>query len=267
MLNSSHIQRKLERGPSSSDLDPAASRGQMLEELYLTILSRFPTPEEVDNADHGSWDGGNCQAPPVSKFGKADGKAAKVGCQPIQAINGAKIGSTSPGPWSTAPNFCIDIEASLSATGSADQHHTRYQLIYHRRVISVRDQFRICNTRGSDHEPSIETRSRSASLGVRPCSGLSRRGGTAGGRGPRDPGPGRRQPGQAGQGQGQVGDPGLPVGRHVAQRHLGPQAGLGLRIQGGILQDAGQLTPTASRSAGCSRSWPSRPTSSRSSAA
>ncbi len=47
LLNSSHIQRKIERGPyltgqTRSSRNPQAA----IEELYLTILSRFPTPEE-----------------------------------------------------------------------------------------------------------------------------------------------------------------------------------------------------------------------------
>ncbi|MEI7902491.1 MAG: DUF1553 domain-containing protein [bacterium] len=48
LLNSSHIQLKLEDGPAlKSLLDPARKPQEMAEDLYLTILSRFPTPEEV----------------------------------------------------------------------------------------------------------------------------------------------------------------------------------------------------------------------------
>ena len=48
LLNSSHIQRKLERGPALQALiDSGRSRTEIVTELYLTILSRFPTPEEV----------------------------------------------------------------------------------------------------------------------------------------------------------------------------------------------------------------------------
>ncbi len=52
MLNSSHIQRKIDQGPKmkaifESDRKPAA----IIEELYLTILSRFPTLDEVKNAE------------------------------------------------------------------------------------------------------------------------------------------------------------------------------------------------------------------------
>ena len=47
MLNSSHIQAKLERGPKLRALFRSGRKGdKILEELYLTILSRFPTPQE-----------------------------------------------------------------------------------------------------------------------------------------------------------------------------------------------------------------------------
>jgi len=65
LLNSSHIQRKLEQGPKlrtlfSSGRDPS----EILEELYLTILSRFPTSNEVASAEAYS-------AASVSKNAKA----------------------------------------------------------------------------------------------------------------------------------------------------------------------------------------------------
>ena len=52
LLNSSYMQRKLDQGPKlkaifNSGRKPAA----IIEELYLTILSRFPTPDEVQNAE------------------------------------------------------------------------------------------------------------------------------------------------------------------------------------------------------------------------
>jgi hypothetical protein len=52
LLNSSHIQRKLEQGPRlKAILDSKRKPSEIIEELYLTILSRFPTPEEVKNAE------------------------------------------------------------------------------------------------------------------------------------------------------------------------------------------------------------------------
>jgi hypothetical protein len=48
LLNSSHIQRKLEQGPKLKAIfDSGRKQPELVEELYLTILSRFPTPEEV----------------------------------------------------------------------------------------------------------------------------------------------------------------------------------------------------------------------------
>ena len=47
MLNSSHIQRKIEQGPKLQALMQKGKPGQIVTELYLTILSRFPTQEEL----------------------------------------------------------------------------------------------------------------------------------------------------------------------------------------------------------------------------
>ena len=47
MLNSSHIQLKLEQGPKLKALFGSGRKpDKIVEELYLTVLSRFPTPEE-----------------------------------------------------------------------------------------------------------------------------------------------------------------------------------------------------------------------------
>jgi hypothetical protein len=48
LLNSSHIQRKLEQSPKLKAIfDSGRKQPEIVEELYLTILSRFPTPDEV----------------------------------------------------------------------------------------------------------------------------------------------------------------------------------------------------------------------------
>ncbi|MCS7045512.1 MAG: DUF1549 and DUF1553 domain-containing protein [Gemmataceae bacterium] len=51
LLNSAHIQTKIEKGPGLAGL-LASSRphGELMTQLYLTILSRYPTPAEVDAA-------------------------------------------------------------------------------------------------------------------------------------------------------------------------------------------------------------------------
>lgn len=52
LLNSSHIQRKLEEGPVLKQLlAPNRKQQEIVEELYLTILSRFPTSTEVARMD------------------------------------------------------------------------------------------------------------------------------------------------------------------------------------------------------------------------
>lgn len=51
LLNSSHIQRKIEQSPRLKQLLQSGKRPrQILDELYLAILSRFPTPEEIKTA-------------------------------------------------------------------------------------------------------------------------------------------------------------------------------------------------------------------------
>jgi hypothetical protein len=57
MLNSSHIQRKLEKGPKlKAIVESGRKPREIVEELYLTILSRFPTADEVNNAkEYGNF--------------------------------------------------------------------------------------------------------------------------------------------------------------------------------------------------------------------
>lgn len=48
LLNSSHIQRKLEQSETlKTILEPSRKPSAIIEDLYLTILSRFPTPDEI----------------------------------------------------------------------------------------------------------------------------------------------------------------------------------------------------------------------------
>ena len=74
MLNSSHIQSKLENSPRlKAILDPNHKPAVITEELYLTILSRFPTPEEVQTAQAY----GLPPAPPVTSAPAATTKPGK----------------------------------------------------------------------------------------------------------------------------------------------------------------------------------------------
>lgn len=52
LLNSSSMQRKIVEGPKLKALFASGRReSEIIEELYLTTLSRFPTPDEVKNAE------------------------------------------------------------------------------------------------------------------------------------------------------------------------------------------------------------------------
>jgi hypothetical protein len=71
MLNSSHIQRKLEQGPKLKAIIASGRKpDEIVEELYLTILSRFPTADEIKTVEEYAQPG------PASKAGQR-GKAAK----------------------------------------------------------------------------------------------------------------------------------------------------------------------------------------------
>jgi len=72
MLNSKHIQRKLEEGPNlKAIIDARRKPEETVEELYLTILSRFPTPDEVKNLE------GYGETKTVTKTVTKPGKAGK----------------------------------------------------------------------------------------------------------------------------------------------------------------------------------------------
>jgi hypothetical protein len=52
ILNSSHIQRKLEEGPKlKTVMRPKRKPQEITEDIYLTVLSRFPTADEVKNVE------------------------------------------------------------------------------------------------------------------------------------------------------------------------------------------------------------------------
>ena len=77
LLNSSHIQRKLEQGPKlKAIIDSGRKQSEIIEELYLTILSRFPTPEEVATLEsHGQVQ--PAKPAPATKAGKPAAQPAK----------------------------------------------------------------------------------------------------------------------------------------------------------------------------------------------
>jgi hypothetical protein len=80
LLNSSHIQRKLEQGPKLRAIfDSRRKLSETVEELYLTILSRFPTPQELGNAVvYGQVQGVPANAAKTTKSGKQSAKSNAV---------------------------------------------------------------------------------------------------------------------------------------------------------------------------------------------
>ncbi len=65
LLNSSHIQGKLDQSPTLKILlDPKRKQSEIITELYLTVLSRFPTAEEIKCAEEYGQPG------PPDKSGK-----------------------------------------------------------------------------------------------------------------------------------------------------------------------------------------------------
>lgn len=77
MLNSSHIQLKLEQGPKLRAIFESGRKPrEIVEELYLTVLSRFPSDDEVKVAEEYGVTAATASKP--TKFAKA-GKAARGG--------------------------------------------------------------------------------------------------------------------------------------------------------------------------------------------
>ncbi len=78
MLNSSHIQQKLEQGLKLRAIfDSGRKPREILDELYLTVLSRFPTDDEVKIAEAYGAAGVASQASQAAKSGRA-GKSGKA---------------------------------------------------------------------------------------------------------------------------------------------------------------------------------------------
>lgn len=78
LLNSSHIYRKLEQGPKLKAIfDSRKPASEIVEELYLTVLSRFPTADEIKTLEKY----GTTVMPKPAKPSKASrsGKAGKAG--------------------------------------------------------------------------------------------------------------------------------------------------------------------------------------------
>jgi hypothetical protein len=80
LLNSSHIQRKLEQGPKLKAIfDSGRKPQEIATELYLTILSRYPTPDELKYLDTlGQVQPAKPPPPATNTTAKTAGKAGAV---------------------------------------------------------------------------------------------------------------------------------------------------------------------------------------------
>ena len=85
MLNSSHIQSKLEQGPKLRAIITVSRTSirkpaEIAEELYLTILSRFPTPDELQAAkDYAASVAAKPATPAKPVAAAKSGKSGKYG--------------------------------------------------------------------------------------------------------------------------------------------------------------------------------------------
>jgi hypothetical protein len=103
MLNSSHIQRKLESGPKIRAIFEGGRKpSEITEELYLTILSRFPTPDEVRSANEYGQFGPPVKSAAAGKYG-ASGKYGRSG----------RGGSSGKAVWIKRRDDWIDIAWAL----------------------------------------------------------------------------------------------------------------------------------------------------------
>ena len=197
LLNSSHIQRKLEQSPKLKAIfESGRKQPEIVEELYLTILSRFPTPDEVKALEE------------YGKPGKVRGAGEDAG-----GLAGHHLGVDQQ----------HRIPVSPLATAKPNERQIMSQAHKSNRQSPAADS--LCMTLSLPMSRREVMR-----VGFFSAAGLLFAGGHVFGAATRavaGQAPRRR----AGQGQGQVGHPDLPVGRHVAQRHLGPQTGCRLRLQ------------------------------------
>ncbi|MHB1033646.1 MAG: DUF1553 domain-containing protein [Pirellulales bacterium] len=111
MLNSSHIQMKLEQGPNlKAILDSRRPPDQLVEELYLTILSRFPTADEIQRVESYSKSASPAAKPAKPAASKGPNGKGPNGKRPNAAGKNAK--AARPGA-SAARTDWIDIAWAL----------------------------------------------------------------------------------------------------------------------------------------------------------
>ena len=93
LLNSSDVQRKLEQGPNLQVVIGYGRKpdAEILEELYLTILSRFPTPQEVK-----AIEGYSSPLPPKPISGVTNAAATNAAAVKPPAANAPATNATKP---------------------------------------------------------------------------------------------------------------------------------------------------------------------------
>jgi hypothetical protein len=112
-LNSSHIQRKIETGPGLKPLfELKKASKETLDQLYLTILSRFPTPAEIQLAEAHIGTG---TAKPASATGGtpavgAGGSAARS--DDMMAAGGDMMEATAAAPVGPRPDAKSSAKSS-----------------------------------------------------------------------------------------------------------------------------------------------------------
>ena len=275
MLNSTHIQRKLEQGPRIQEILTSGQKPrQIIETLYLTILSRFPTEDELKIVrDHFQ----------AAKYNRREA-AIDLGLG-IDQQYGVYVSTLTrrhhracPGgamiDWlRRAPTaFFAFFLCGRPAGPGGRRGKTRKvrlsavvadQSSFHRHGVGG-DVDGLRHYRTNRHDQRKPSKSNFSSRGGMPNV---RRHYRAGDRQPVRP---RRIGGRAEtqpQGQGQGGHPNLDVGRAAAHRYVRPQTGRGQRLLRSVRQADRHQRRRHPHQRIAARIWPSRPTSTRSSAA
>jgi len=114
LLNSSDLQRKLEQGPNLQAIIGFGHKpeAEILEELYLTILSRFPTAQEVKAAQ-----GYSAPLPPKPPPGTKPGATNSVATNSV-AGGSSVTNSLEPKPAAVAPAASKASETTSGATNT-----------------------------------------------------------------------------------------------------------------------------------------------------
>jgi hypothetical protein len=96
LLNSTDIQRKLEQGPNLQDLVfSGRNPSEIMDVLYLTILSRFPTPDEVKTVEaYGPVKA--VKPAPAAKPAATNSVASKTVATNSTTVRSGPVGSLAP---------------------------------------------------------------------------------------------------------------------------------------------------------------------------